>query len=92
MNQLARQEIHNILVKIGVSAASISYWNEVQQIEDILHKNWYVPEHGNLLEANKAKVPAYSEDSVRQVGRRKIQFTPEQKAAAREILRELGMI
>lgn len=40
----------------------------------------------------KPQVPAYDLNLVRRVGRQKLNFTSEQKLAAREILRKLGLI
>jgi hypothetical protein len=40
----------------------------------------------------KPQLPAYDPKKVRKVGRVRVQSTPEQRAAARAILRQLGLI
>jgi len=46
------------------------------------------PGSGNL----KREVPNYNKHLVKKVGRPKVVATPEQRAKAREILRQMGML
>jgi len=95
MNEAAREEIHRIIQDAVMKAGGNykqSFREHVIMIETSFKVNWYIPEHSNIYDSKRAKIPKYDPDLVQRVGRRPIKFTPEQKAAAREVLRELGMI
>jgi hypothetical protein len=89
---MTRQEVTNRLHEIVQSAVQrgqgnwkLSFAREVHQIFETIGKLSPEP-------VEKPQLPAYDPKKVRKVGRVRVKATPEQRAAARAILRQLGLI
>jgi hypothetical protein len=65
-----------------------SYRREVERIFEVMGKLSPDPDSGNIRKV----VPNYNSHLVKKVGRTPIRSTPEQRAKAREILRQMGLI
>ena len=75
-------------MRVIIDDPDLTTTHKIDNIFRLIGKLSPEPGSGNL----KREVPNYNKHLVKKVGRRRIETTPEQRAIARRILREMGMI